>query len=274
MSFNKSRRLAVPFGISLLALAATVHAANAATPSFEAAIAPAPAPTTTTVPKVATHVAHSAAAPAPASVAPVTASTHPAVAPAQAPAVTAASAPVTGASDASPVAAASGESHLTLHDIDELARSRLRRALGGDGDTQAASGTAVTLKTPVPAATAPAPMAMPAVPAFVPRERTTPVTFVGAYSDASGQHILYQYNGAVYPARVGQPLLNGWVARRVEGLSVTVSQGKHTWSVPMSGGATESPASPFPGVAALGDLSSPLPAGVSLAQPISNFGRQ
>ncbi|MFP3708512.1 hypothetical protein SB783_31320 [Paraburkholderia sp. SIMBA_009] len=153
--------------------------------------------------------------------------------------------------------------------MDELARGRITRALRGDGDAPASSA-AVTLKTPVPAASAPAPVVQP----FVPRERTTPVTFVGAYSDSGGQHVLYQYNGAVYPARVGEKLLNGWVARRVDGLSVTVAQGKHTWSVPMSAGAQETTGSSFVAGSALGDLSSPLPQGVNMAQPISSFGRQ
>ncbi|MFP3709235.1 hypothetical protein SB783_35015 [Paraburkholderia sp. SIMBA_009] len=279
MSSTKSRHLAVPFGIALLAGVAAAHAVNVATPSFAAAIAPAPSSTpasTGAAPVVHAEshpVSHSVVAspatPAEASnAAPASRLTDEA---ARTGAIAAAGAPAPSASAAgASVAAAVGDTHLTLHDIDELARSKLTRALRGDGDTPA-SGAAVTLKTPVPAApvAAPAPMVQP----FVARERTTPVTFVGAYTDSAGQHVLYQFNGAVYPARVGEKLLNGWIARRVDGLSVVVAQGKHSWSVPMSGGTQESTGSPYIAGSALGDLSSPLPPGVSLAQPIARFGR-
>ncbi|MCP3724683.1 hypothetical protein M3I53_16380 [Paraburkholderia sp. CNPSo 3272] len=166
------------------------------------------------------------------------------------------------------VPGATGDTHLTLRDIDDLARSKLTRALRGDGDAPASSA-AVTLKTPAPVESAPAVVVRP----YVPRARTSPVTFVGAFADGSGQHVLYDYNGAVYPARLGEKLLNGWIARRVDGLSVTVADGKRTWSVPMSGNSQESSASTFVTGAALGDLSSPLPPGVNMAQPVSSFGR-
>lgn len=288
MSSTKSRHLAVPFGIALLAgvaaahAAHAAHAANATAPSFAAAIAPAPSsmPASTGAASVAHPVGHAESHPVSHPV--VASSTFAPAASAAVPAsrvtdeatrtrAIAASAPAASASAAgTTVADVTGDSHLTLHDIDELARSKLTRALRGDGDTPA-SGAAVTLKTPVPASTAPVPS--PVVQPFVPRERTTPVTFVGAYSDALGQHVLYQFNGAVYPARVGEKLLNGWVARRVDGLSVVVAQGKRTWSVPMSGGAQESTGSTFVAGSALGDLSSPLPPGANIAQPISSFGR-
>ncbi|WP_321853343.1 hypothetical protein [Paraburkholderia tropica] len=277
MSSTKPRRLAVPFGLALLATAVAAHAASVATPSFAAAIAPAPATTTpaTATSSTSAHVVHTATT----SQASAPVNTH-AIAPASTggePTQTASAAPAapaaSGTNGSNTVAAVTGDSHLTLHDIDELARSKLTRALRGDGDGDApASSASVSLRAPVPAVTtavAPAPEVRP----FVPRERTTPVTFVGAYSDSSGQHVLYQYNGAVYPARVGEKLLNGWTARRVDGLSVTVAEGKRTWSVAMSGGAQEIPVSSFGGGATLGDLSSPLPSGVSLAQPISRFGR-
>jgi hypothetical protein len=278
MSSTKSRHLAVPFGIALLAGVAAAHAANVATPSFAAAIAPAPSstPASTGAAPVAHPVAHAESHPVShPETHPVVAS--PTIAPAASTAATASrvtdEAAQTGAIAAASVpvvTAVAGDTHLTLHDIDELARSKLTRALRGDGDTPA-SGATVTLKTPVPAG--PAPVPAPVVQPFVPRERTTPVTFVGAYSDSAGQHVLYQFNGAVYPARVGEKLLNGWVARRVDGLSVVVAQGKHTWSVPMSGGAPESTGSTFVAGSALGDLSSPLPPGANIAQPISSFGR-
>ncbi|MEK6291469.1 MAG: hypothetical protein V4793_08785 [Paraburkholderia tropica] len=269
----------MPFGIALFAGVAAAHAANVATPSFAAAIAPAPSSTPAST--RAAPVVHAESHPVSHSVAasPVTAPEASTAAPAsrltdgaaRTRAIATAGAPASSASAAgTSVAAAVGDTHLTLHDIDELARSKLTRALRGDGDAPA-SGASVTLKTPVPAAPAPAPA--PVVQQFVPRERTTPVTFVGAYSDSAGQHVLYQFNGAVYPARVGEKLLNGWVARRVDGLSVVVAHGKHTWSVPMSGGAQESTGSTFVAGSALGDLSSPLPPGANIAQPISSFGR-
>lgn len=272
MSSTKPRRLAVPFGLALLATAMAAHAASVATPSFAAAIAPAPATTTpaTATSSTSVHVVHTATT-SEASAPVKTQAIAPASTGGEPTQVASAAHAAAPASGVNAVAVVTGESHLTLHDIDELARSKLTRALRGDGDAPASSAS-VSLRTPVPVATtavAPAPEVRP----FVPRERTTPVTFVGAYSDSSGQHVLYQYNGAVYPARVGEKLLNGWIARRVDGLSVTVAEGKRTWSVAMSGGAQEIPVSSFGGGATLGDLSSPLPSGVSLAQPISRFGR-
>ena len=248
MSSNKSLRLA----LALAAFAA--HTASAATPSFESAIAHAPAPASVAAPQVS----------------------HPAVAPAttaktavQASPQTSASGAAASTSGPASVPGATGETRLTLRDIDDLARSKLTRALRGDGDALASSA-AVTLKTPAPVESAPAVVVRP----YVPRARTSPVTFVGAYADGSGQHVLYDYNGAVYPARLGEKLLNGWTARRVDGLSVTVADGKRTWSVAMSSNAQDSSSSTLMTGAALGDLSSPLPPGVSMAQPVSSFGRQ
>ena len=162
------------------------------------------------------------------------------------------------------------DSHLTLRDIDNLARNKLTRSLRGDTDTTASSKAPVTLKNPAPIASTPAPVAQ----SYAARPRATPVSFVGGYVDDKGQHVLYEYNGAVYPARVGEKLLNGWVARGVDGLWVTVAEGKHTLRVPMSGGSQDTLGSSFAEAGALGDLSSPLPAGFSVAQPISSFGRQ
>ncbi|WP_321936233.1 hypothetical protein [Paraburkholderia sp. J8-2] len=254
MLCNKSLRLAVPRAVTVgVALLAPALAAHAAAPSFSAAIAPAAA--------VATSSPHSAAVPA-ALVA--TATTQ---APASRQAAGNASAASAVVSSSMPTT--TGETHLTLRDIDDLARSKLTRTLRGDGDAPA-SGAAVTLKTPAPVDNAPAVVVRP----YVPPVRTSAVSFVGAYTESSGQHVLYEYNGAVYPARVGEKLLNGWVARRVDGLSVTVAEGKRTWSVPMSSNAPASSNSTLITGSALGDLSSPLPPGVSMAQPVSSFGRQ
>ncbi|MCG5077124.1 hypothetical protein [Paraburkholderia tagetis] len=251
MSCNKSLRLAqaraVPLGMVLLAAAVAAHAAA---PSFSSAIAPAAGG--------ATPASHAVASPATATTTGSQASPR-----------AAAAGTVASAAAPASVPGANGETHLTLRDIDDLARSKLTRALRGDGDG-AASSAAVTLKTPAPVENTPVPVLRP----YVPNARTSPVTFVGAYTDGSGQHVLYDYQGAVYPARLGEKLLNGWVARRVDGLSVTVAEGKRTWSVPMSGKAPESSNSTLITGSALGDLSAPLPPGVSMAQPVSSFGRQ
>ncbi|MEM5316049.1 hypothetical protein [Paraburkholderia sp. JHI869] len=251
MSCNKSLRLAqactVPLGMVLLAAAVAAHAAA---PSFSSAIAPAAGGTTP-----ASHVV----------VSPASATTTGA----QASPRSDAAGTVASAAVPASVPGANDETHLTLRDIDDLARSKLTRALRGDGDGPASSA-AVTLKTPAPVESAPAVVVRP----YVPHTHTSDVTFVGAYTDGSGQHVLYDYHGAVYPARLGEKLLNGWVARRVDGLSVTVAEGKRTWSVPMSGNAPESSNSTLITGSALGDLSSPLPPGVSMAQPVSSFGRQ
>lgn len=153
--------------------------------------------------------------------------------------------------------------HLTLGEIDQLARSKVVSALRGTHD----AGAPAAARAPGGADGLP-PTAAGKPPAFRPRAHTDPVNFVGAFSDAQGQHVLYQYKGAVYPARVGEKLLNGWVARRFDGQTVTVAQGRRTWTVAMSGDAT---AITTPGTALLlGDLASPLPVGMMAAPLIPN----
>lgn len=157
--------------------------------------------------------------------------------------------------------------HLTLGEIDQLARRKVASALRGPHDA------GVPAAAPTPGSADGSLRAAPGnPPGFRPRAHTDPVNFVGAFSDAQGQHVLYQYKGAVYPARVGEKLLNGWVARRFDGQTVTVAQGRRTWTVAMSGDATATtPPATTPGTAPLlGDLASPLPVGMMAAPLIPN----
>ncbi|CAG4914273.1 hypothetical protein [Paraburkholderia gardini] len=154
---------------------------------------------------------------------------------------------------------------LTLDDIDQLSRDRVVRELQGKpaGTGGAAPGPS-TMTTPQSAIVAggPAKSLAPRPQKVDTRARSEPVTFVGAFSDASGSNVLYEFNGAVYPAHVGTKLLNGWTARKVDGYFVTVADGKRVWSEPIRGGAGAQP--PASGsLQAINDLGNPLPPGVS-----------
>lgn len=191
-----------------------------------------------------------------------------AAAPTASPTSTPAPAPAPAPASTPTASAVQGDSaHLTLGEIDQLARSKVASALRGTHD----AGAPAAARAPGGADGSP-PTAAGNPPAFRPRAHTDPVNFVGAFSDAQGQHVLYQYKGAVYPARVGEKLLNGWIARRFDGQTVTVAQGRRTWTVAMSGDATAitTPAM-TPGTAPLlGDLASPLPVGMMAAPLIPN----
>ncbi|MBB3261265.1 hypothetical protein [Paraburkholderia sp. WP4_3_2] len=164
--------------------------------------------------------------------------------------------------------------HLTLGELDNLARNKLASTLRGTPDVSAASAAAAT--KPVIQDAAPRAQA-PSAPVYVPRAHVDPVAFLGSYTDGLGQHVLYQYNGSVYPALIGEKLLNGWIARRVDGQMVTVSEGRATRHIAMSGDAPVSSviAQPSPfggGPSLLGDLSQPLPRGM-VGSPIMQTGR-
>lgn len=164
-------------------------------------------------------------------------------------------------------------SHLTLGDVDNLARNKLASTLRG-GDAPAASAAVATTKT-APADTSSRANA-PSATVYAPRAHVEPVVFTGAYSDGLGQHVLYLYNGSVYPALIGEKLLNGWIARRVDGQMVTVSEGRATRHVAMSGDAPTTAVmaqpSPYGGAPQmLGDLSQPLPR--AIGAPIMQTGR-
>ncbi|WP_231337737.1 hypothetical protein [Paraburkholderia sprentiae] len=153
--------------------------------------------------------------------------------------------------------------HLSIDEIDQITRSKIARQLAGDGGPQ---GPAVSLTAPAPA-TVPAPA--PVIRAIPPAPRKEPVRFVGAFSDMSGQSVLYEYRSASYPAHVGAKLLNGWTVKRVDGFVVTVADGRRTWTETISGGtantsdSTQQTGSP---TRTLGDLGGPLPSSFPLGQ--------
>ena len=258
MSSNK--RLTIALATTLAAgLALGIGPANgalaASTPSFDGAVATPPAQSV----KTAT------ATPNTSNVASATSGAASAVHTAAAPVVSASHAAATVAAPVMAPAPAS-DAHLTLRDIDQLARNKVARALrDGDGAgsaTPAAPASAAPLRAEAPPpATPPAPVLM--APAWR-SPRIDPVTFVGSFTDQQGLHVLYQYGGAVYPARRGEKLLNGWVVRKVEGLFVTVAEGKATRTVAMRSGVPDgvAPAGNATPVAVSGplrDVGAPLP---------------
>jgi hypothetical protein len=168
------------------------------------------------------------------------------------------------------------EKHLTLDDIDSLARQNLVNSMRKT-DAAQAPAQGVALNAPLSAPPAP-PVAAAAdspkasKPASPPAHRTTPVTFVGAYNDMSGAHVLYDYQGGVYSAARGEKLMNGWVVTRVDGFHVSVSEGKRTWSEVISAPSMPLPMGDSPAVRAITDLGGPLPVGTSVG-PFGMNGR-
>lgn len=181
-------------------------------------------------------------------------------------------------------AAVSQESHLTLDDIDKLARAKLvdsmRGPQGGQGGA-AAPGNGVGLASPLGATPAAVTAAPPAAPKFehkpsVPVKRVIPATFVGAYSDLSGSYVLYDYQGTTYTARSGSRLLNGWTVASIDGFTVNLVDGKRHWTETIAA-PSDAPAGipDSPAVRAITDLSSPLPPGgiASTASTFVPFGK-
>ncbi|MFL9995232.1 hypothetical protein PQR34_32455 [Paraburkholderia sediminicola] len=159
--------------------------------------------------------------------------------------------------------------HLTLNDIDELSRNNVVRQLKGSADSPSgSSATPATLGTPLPTgaefSSAPKP---PSVKKPAPvRSQAEPVTFVGAYSDATGGYVLYEMAGGVYPAHLGTKLMNGWTAEKVSGYLVTVSENKRVWTEPIRGGSSPGAVN-TPTLQAINDLGGPLPPG-GMATPV------
>ncbi|WP_131542662.1 hypothetical protein [Paraburkholderia hospita] len=153
------------------------------------------------------------------------------------------------------------EKHLTLDEIDGLARQNLVNSMRKtDGAPAPAQG--VGLNAPLFAPPSPqvvAALQKASTPANPPAHRAAPVTFVGAYSDMSGSHVLYDYQGGVYSASRGEKLLNGWVVTRVDGYRVSVSEGKRSWSEVISASSSSLPMGDSPAVQAITDLGGPLP---------------
>jgi len=165
-------------------------------------------------------------------------------------------------------AAYADEKHLTLDDIDGLARQHLVDSMRKTDSAQAQSSG---LNTQLPGAgAAPVqPVATVVQPVVVkPKREAAPikqvpvVNFVGAYGDASGSHyVLYDYQGGIYPAQAGAKLLNGWTVARVDGYTVTVSYGKRTWTEVISPPVAAIPVTDSTSVQAITDLGGPLPPG-------------
>jgi len=180
-----------------------------------------------------------------------------------------------GASAPTPIAMGSGatDSHLSIEQVDRIARSSIARQLAGNQNVQLSGGM------PNGAAQVPAAASAPSIVVVHPaasRPRAEPVRFVGAFSDAGGQSVLYEYRNASYPAHVGARLLNGWTVKSVSGFVVTVAdgtgKGAHTWTETISGGTPAQDNQPSAtNVAARGmpDLSGPLPPNM----PLSAIGR-
>lgn len=184
-------------------------------------------------------------------------------------------------------AAVSQESHLTLDDIDKLARAKLVDSMrgpqggqGGQGGSVAPS-SGVGLSSPLGGTPAPVAAAAPAAPKIerkpsAPPKRLIPATFVGAYSDMSGSYVLYDYQGTTYTARRGSRLLNGWTVASVDGFTVSLVDGKRQWTETIDAPSDVPAAIPdSPAVRAITDLSSPLPPGgvSSTASTFVPFGK-
>jgi hypothetical protein len=250
MSCSKSLFLAVAFGIST---GGGLQVAQAATPSMTAALAG-----TSATPAVA--ASHAAAA---GPVANATGASGPSGA-------TSAAAPAPAPGSGVVASTAHDDASLSLRDIDQMARGKVAQYLRGGEAPASAPKAGVSLSTPAPVAR---PTATFSPTLGQPRAHIQTVTFVGGFSDAMGQHVLYEYRGAVYPARLGEKLLNGAVARKVDGLFVTVSQGGRTWTESMSPGAQESQSTGSIMTGPLADLASPLPPGFAPGAQTIPLGR-
>jgi len=164
-------------------------------------------------------------------------------------------------------------SKLSIDDIDQKIRAQVARQLSGDGDGPRSVG----LNSPAP--TAPATPTPPVVvfksqPQPV-RARSESVKFVGAFNDATGSSVLYEFRGAYYPAHIGEKLLNGWRVSKISGFLVTVTEGDgkkpRTWTEPISGGvASADPQDSNAPARTLNDLSGGLPP--PLPAPLTSNG--
>lgn len=162
-------------------------------------------------------------------------------------------------------------SKLSIDDIDQKIRAQVARQLSGDGD----AGKGVGLNAPAPV-TPPAPPVRVFVPQQPPaRARSESVKFVGAFNDATGSSVLYEFRGAYYPAHIGEKLLNGWRVSKISGFLVTVTEGDgkkpRTWTEPISGGvASADPQDSNAPARTLNDLSGGLPP--PLPAPLTSNG--
>ncbi|GAB6852601.1 hypothetical protein PXJ20_26965 [Paraburkholderia sp. A1RI_3L] len=252
MSSSKHLTAALGLGFALATLP-SLNAFAAPTPSFDGAISAAPAVSSVKTAAATANAPHGVSA----------AHTAASSISATQTAVARVASAVPASQPASPVVAPASDTHLTLRDIDQLARNKVARALR-DGDEPGAGAAAAAKAAPAARAETPPPVPTFVAPAVVRTPRVDPVNFVGSFFDGAGAHVLYEYDGAVYPARLGEKLLNGWIVRKVDGLFVTVAQGKAIRTVAMRGSAPDSaaPAAGAGPVAVSGplrDLGAPLP---------------
>jgi hypothetical protein len=152
------------------------------------------------------------------------------------------------------------EKQLSLDDIDGLARQKIidsmRKTPEGVQAQSNGLNTPLTGAASAPDAPAPKPSAQKPI---AQTRHAAPITFFGAYSDATGAYVLYDYQGAIYPGKRGTKLLNGWVVTALDGYSVTVSEGKRTWTEVIAS-AVPVPVPTSAGIQAITDLGGPLPA--------------
>jgi hypothetical protein len=136
------------------------------------------------------------------------------------------------------------QSHLLLGQINEAARKKVLSALrasSGGADMALGGGSAPQVPAPIlnqiPATIA-LPRAMPETVRAVPPSRpmVADVAIIATMVDSGSQEtrVMYSYNGGVYSAALGQKMLNGATAKSVHGLDVTLTDGKRTWTVPVS----------------------------------------
>jgi hypothetical protein len=169
------------------------------------------------------------------------------------------------------------EKHLTLDDIDGMARQNLVDSMRkGTAQTQSQSAPPMaaaappTAAPPVVASEPAPPPKRPVLKAAVSEKQVVPVSFIGAYSDLSGSYVLYDFQGAIYPARQGAVLLNGWTVTHVDGYRVSVEYGKRKWTEVISTPVMVAHAVDVPSIQAINDLGSPLPPpGMPVGQPIT-----
>jgi hypothetical protein len=165
------------------------------------------------------------------------------------------------------------DKHLTLEDIDGIARQNLvdsmRKGAAQSQPTSTGLAGGLPSVATAPAASDPAP-SLKKPPRFAaPPKNVTPVSFVGAYSDMSGTYVLYDYQGAIYPARQGTTLINGWTVTRVDGYQVSVEYAKRKWTDVITAPVRAMPAFDTGPVRAVTDLGGPLPPASSFAgQPV------
>lgn len=140
------------------------------------------------------------------------------------------------------------ESHLLLGQINDAARAKVLKSLREPVQPIALNQPAAPTFGQIPAPainqipTFPATLAPSAADSSAARAAARPriatqddgVSIVGTAVDGQSSRVLYSYNGGIYSAPLGQKMLNGATAKSINGLKVTVTNGKRTWDVPVA----------------------------------------